>query len=291
MAVVNVTVDIEGITGTHERRGKKTFVVPYNVTTDDTSDGPDTVCSAAGLPDILDSYAVGNDSVAGALLSSKSARRASSKDRKQWVVTCNYSTLEGDDDSEAENPLDRPLDISWGSNSYTEPVDKDINGDPIDSSAGEPFDPSVERENSRPVLTVVKNQASFTASTKLDYENRINADTFYGAEPGWAKMADIQAQKAYENGVSYWRVTYQIEFKPGGWTKEVLDQGFYKLTTTGEGESATTQKELIKDKDNLPLNQPALLDGSGGELAANADPVFLDFEVYETAVFGQLGIE
>lgn len=66
-----------------------------------------------------------------------------------------------------------------------------------------------------PFLTITRNEESLNASRPLTYQDKVNSDTFFCFLPQTVKCNKISAQLAFENNVSFWKVTYEFEMRKG----------------------------------------------------------------------------
>lgn len=210
-------------------------------------------------------------------------------------VRVNYSgsTNAAGEQSETDtnDPLSEPAEISWSDASSTEAVDQAFNGYPLVNTVGEPFDPPPTEEFKDTVLTITRNEAGFTPNVKRDYQDTVCNGAFWGAEAGRARMIQINADKV--NGiVVYWRKKYVIQFRmltPQGvkplhaWCRRVLNHGFRYKDDEGKIRG-------IKDADGQPLSQPKLLALDGTLLKDDDDPVYLLFQRFLLKNWGPLGL-
>jgi len=165
-----------------------------------------------------------------------------------------------------EDPLSEPADISWDDGEYSVLYDMDIDGEEVVNSMGEPFDPPLMRDISDPVLIIERNQASFSPTTKLTYQDTICAEVFYGAAVGRAKMGKIKARSVYA-AVAYWRARYEVQFRMNtpadvpdekAWWRCILDQGVKYKDADGNVQ-LTPNGELVllaADGTRIPLGDP-----------------------------------
>lgn len=246
--------------------GERTYTATYMVTTDSASDGPITVANAAGVA-IGASYSLGNDTDSRAYCNSKAVEQVSSDDAsetKTWMVTDSYKTLDREEQKTLVHPLSRPYEISWNYEHFQEVVEKDVNGGAILNTAGEYFDPPIERDASRPVLTITRNEAAFPTSLALSYANAINSDYFSGAAAGTVKVFNISGSRVIEefdgDEVIYWKMTYEFHYRADGWQRKVLSQG---------------RSQLVPDDDDVPKLEKITYENSGDQIV---DPVPLDEE-------------
>lgn len=273
-----------------EREYRRTF----QVITDDRTDGPISIGSATLVPSVFTPYSllVGNEFDNGARVTRVEPRQ----DPDQpfvWEVTVTYSTLSEEESQQNENPLLRPAEISMTPQTFREPATgtfkDEVNaegkqyGSGLTNSAGELFDPPPEKDVSRPVLTIVRNELNVTPVTLMDFADALNADTFLGAQPRQLKMAAPQFARSHENDQAFWRVTYVMSFKRETWDLQVLNQGPEYLNA-----GSTADKRPFKDAEgNRVLGNLA---ADGDQLTAGSTPVFLRFAVYKEKQFNSLGL-
>jgi hypothetical protein len=162
-------------------------------------------------------------------------------------------------------------------------VEEDKDGKAVVNSANDYFDPPITKDQSRPVLTLTRNEQTFNPDLAAQFKDHTNSGGFFGWDVGQVKCSNIVPNEEYhpEIGV-YYSVSYEFQFEPKGWKRKVLDQGLRKLT------SGKQDNILIK---GLPVQSPALLDGHGQPNDPAADPVFLEFTVYDEVDFGSLNLE
>lgn len=302
MAILKVVEKPGGRRGRITLENQREYTRVYHVTTDDPNDGPKTVrlASAGGvsIPSLGEVYAAGNDIDLGATCQSKDAEPLGT-DPQAWKVTCNYSTRASTQDpaaAEEENPLDRPPEWHWEAEEFTRIADRDESGRPIANSAGWAYDPAPEVDDARSILVFVRNEAAFSDKLAKQFANAVNNDEFGGHPAGDVLCKPITAQHLWEGEFEYYKTSYRFHFKEGryheseyigGWIKEGLDYGpFYK----GEPSGFPPERKTIVagDKDGVPVM--VNLNGSGGLLADDADPVFNRFELHRQVSFALLQI-
>jgi len=219
-----------------------------------------------------------------------------------WIVTVVYSTapLKAEEKEKEDNktPTNRKAKYQWTTNLFRESVEKDIDGNAILNSAGDGFDPPIERDASNWVVTITKNILS-APSWLLEYNNTPINDseiTIDGVviEEKTARLATINiGDEQIENGTTFRVLTMQIEIKSGGWDVDVLDQGFRYLKEPEGGGDKVLTEILVKDdnKEMVKPSTPQLLDGEGGLLPTPVDPddaEFMTFSIYKAKDFSML---
>lgn len=281
MPVLNVIEDLDGHESSIDTK-ERTYVRTFLVTMDSDDDRALTARTASGIPQLGHSYQAGTEFDAFAFVNSVKANRV---DKRVWQVVVTYSSVAPEENQ--QDPLTADPKYSWGSAQFSRPIDFDIN-DALLNSAGDPFDPAIEKEDSRDVLRVTRNEATYSPSIASTYKNKVNSGTFYGYPPGHAKVFDISADSfRHTDGNVYWTVNYEVHFSRDGFQPKVLDQGYRYINSQGDQEHIT-----VKDKEGqeIPVSSPKNLDGNGGILPEGGDAVFLDFEIYESANFAGLNI-
>lgn len=230
-------------------------------------------------------------------LSELSAESAGS--RTVWRVTGTYR--EDILIQSAATPLEEPTQVSWGSNTYIEPVVNTIFGTSVTNSAGQPFDPPLTQERVTLIATITYNSESFDPDLPMEYQGKINQSaTPIGTITVPARMARIIEISGIANifeDISYFNVTIKVEINPKitkdsqgntiaqGWDREVLDQGIFGL------DDDDNLVRLATD-DGEEVTEPLKLNGAGKKLDPQTlDPVFLIYFTYELADFGPLNLE
>lgn len=186
------------------------------------------------------------------------------------------------------SPLEEPPEISWSFATSQEPIDTDIAGRPLTNTADEPFDQPPTRDFDDLVLSISRNEPAVDPLTMLAYQGAVNSDQFGFAAPGQARMTRISAEAHTENGATYWKVRYEIQFRADGWTKRIRNEGYREKTgTDAEGRPIYRQ---ITDPSGTALSKPVPLDVDGKRLPAGQPPVWLYFQVYPSLPFAPLGL-
>lgn len=203
-----------------------------------------------------------------------------------WLVTCEYSSEQEQEGKEAENPLERPPDISWDAAEYEEPYETDQRGRAVASSSHEPIDPPLQRDAGRGMWRIERNEAEFDEARWEAYRNVTNSDPWRGKAVGTCLMKPIRGRSQYENGVQFARVSYEIHYDPRGWTHRPLDRAFSYLDANGD-------RVPFRDPQGTPLQAPTLLNGRGRSLglavtilAANCSDAATSLAVDDRDTFG-----
>ncbi len=196
----------------------------------------------------------------------------------------------------AVDPTSRDPEISYSFADEEVPIDHDISGNAIVNSAGETPDPPITKTVSDLVITITKNEATYSPATAMSYKNKLNSDTFMGFAAGLVKCDDYSGEKMVNesSGGVYWKTLKQFRVRYAavggvnkGWKKRLLDQGFRETDGT-DGDGKPKYKPILAEADSgekVPVSEPVLLNGSGAKLASGGTPVWIEYDVYESTSF------
>lgn len=210
------------------------------------------------------------------------------EDGLEWIISIDYTpgnpnaTGGGPDN----NPLDVPIDVKWGFRDHEIVLERDINGDLVANTAGDPFDPPVTVDDPRLLMTVTRNEATFNFAWVVQYRNAINTDPFAGFDPYFCKVLNIEATNQFNQDVGwYYTVTYQFEFIcpkvndiTDGFRKKILSQGYRALGRASGLPFHVSYK-------GVEVNSPVLLDEGGHALVSGAPAHFIDVPAYPELPF------
>lgn len=294
MSNVWVKEKVEGRESGYDAEFRRTYTRVFLVLMNSYQDGPVNVRASTGVPRMYDTYATGTEFDTGAFVNDIKAKKDEAAPYL-WEVTVTYGSyvrgaggtagLSSADPARAkEDPILRPADVKWSFAKYQKPMEKDQFNRPIVNSAGFPFDPPYMQDDNRPLLTVSRNELSFSPLIAWDYKDSINIDAFFGSPAQTVKCSDITADLQWERGLAYWRVTYAFEFRPTEtWAFRPMDRGKAYFKTNGQLVVATDDFGATSS-DPVPLNGKA---GAAGKTKLTAvstiGQTFL--EVVSTASF------
>lgn len=277
----------------------------FQVVTDTKRDGPIAVRAGFGTATGIGLYSAYNNGMTGTVAGVTVAVPFHEADPTSYVrdVTCNCISADGlnwmlaadygpyDPVQHVDNPLNAPPEVSWDGVTWEELCDQDVHGNPILNTAGDPFDPPITREDSRPVLRITRNEPIFSAGNAHTWRNRLNSDTFMGCVAGIAKLRPIKAARQYHPTAGYfWVVNYEFEFNPQGWKKTILNQGLRQRTSSGTAPSITYGRAAIRIAGE-PATAPVPLDSTGLPVAPGGAVDFLTFDIYEAVPFAPLNLD
>ena len=287
MAVTYVGELAEGRRATNSK-GVRTYTRVFRLTTSSQNDNAFTVGSNINLP------------IIGNIFPSDNTAYCTDIDIqcvrgwRIWDATVNYSTerkLSDQQSSDPQNPTPptgEPAYITWDTEQFQKPATQDRDGKGIVNSAGDPFIPAEQMDDSRRVVTVQKNLTA-VPSWILDYQDSVNNASFtvdgVTVTAGKAKVQRVSVGPIeLRNGAAFRQVTFVIALRRDGWAYSILDQGFNE-----KDPADATKRKPIYINGQLP-SSPVLLDGTG---KAKTDPktanaTYLTYNVYKTADFSQL---
>jgi hypothetical protein len=296
MAIVSVKEIAGGKASDELEGGKRTYTRIFRVITDSGLASALAVGTASGLPQLGESYAAPDGAIDETVVCLKVNPQQDSENPQLWTVEIDYGSPTKTNEQQNPNPLLRPAIISHSFAKYQRACYKDINGKAIRNSANDWFDPCPEIDDSRPVVSITRNEPVFNAALAIQYQDAINSDAFLGAQPGQVKISGISARNATENNYSFWEVTYEFEFRREGWQLQLLSQGRnYKWT---DGSLLPIPKKGKKDdgttyfQTGTQIDEPVPL-GPGGSPLIDPSPdncFYIPFDVYKSMPFAPLGL-
>jgi len=182
-------------------------------------------------------------------------------------------------------PLDQPADVSWEDEEPSLPYDTDVTGQVVQTALGEMINPPLTRTISDPVLVIERNEAAFHPDTKLDYQDTICEETFWGAAPGRARMGKIRARSVHA-ATPYWRVGYRVVFRMNT-PEAIADADAWKRSILHQGSLYADDDGHIFETPNGTL---ALLDEDGKLVPSGGTPHWLYFTEFKNKSWGPLSI-
>lgn len=219
---------------------------------------------------------------------------------KVWSIDVSYATPEGegphDEDDEDSDPCSQRAVVKFGSAPYSKVIFRayqagDTQGNPskpILNSANDPFDPPLQDEVSRPVISIKYNLRRFSPGLKFQLENTINSEETLCVKlhipAKWGRLLAIACDPMYDaEDELYWAMEVQIEINSDTYTRKLLDQGFYYM------DGATKKEITAKDKAgaDVAVTEPQKLNGTGG---IGTTPAFLSFETFWPASWKPLNL-
>lgn len=184
-----------------------------------------------------------------------------------WIITASYGI--DDPKKDLPTPLMQDPIISWDFQRETEPTDRDINDVAIRNSAGDPFDPPLNRFITTGTLRVKRAEPFFNIQKAMTYMNRVNSDAFNiqgvgGLTPGQCYCEMIAPGGDYTLSSPFVWVIYKFKFKPGGdpFQAHPVDEGKWGWWN----DSGTVKKGRICDPSGNIVDFDVRLNGAGRPL-------------------------
>jgi hypothetical protein len=187
------------------------------------------------------------------------------------------------------SPLNAPAEIQWGDSQSNEPIDQDVDGNPIVNANGEAID-GITMDLPDPVLSVTKNFATYNPHLIYQYRRSVNSDTFYSFPPGTARLVSQSATRVIDE-TPYWKVNARIQFRypinttaEKAWYARVRHEGF-KVKQGSDivhaVDDSTPPQRVVK---------PVLLKLNGEEEKDKDAAVWLEFKRYNALPYNALGL-
>lgn len=226
----------------------------------------------------------------------------------RWEVTASYDAPFAFGNDSDPNPLNEPAVLDWDTVDSDEPVDTDVNGDPICTIIGEPFDPPVTVPHSDLLLKIQKNSGTFDPAVMVSYVQRraVNSDTVLGQPPGCVRCNKIRASLVNDAEFPYFRVYGEFQFRRGIPELNVPDSKAFYVRRRAEGLYVRLPVGLGGEiihalRGGEPVTRPVLHYATGGssyeagemvpdpEGAAGPSAEWYLFQVHPSLPFSALG--
>ena len=173
------------------------------------------------------------------------------------------------------------------------------NGMPIVNSAHKAFDPPVEIDYTRMLLTITRLHQDFPTHL-LIYQDCVNSEGFNFDINGFqmrapaftVKVQGITGSAQWQGKNRFWRVDYVCEVDLyRTWRIDILDRG--KIQLVWNSQKKVYEDQLILDDKGHPINEPALLNGRGQPArdvssTSNQKGAYLRYAVYPERPFDAL---
>lgn len=205
-----------------------------------------------------------------------------------YEVTCTYKSKTKDKE---ESPLTEPPDISYSTLQSTEEIDEDIDGNPINTAAGEPIT-GVKIQVGDLAATVTKNLPTFNPASIYTYANTVNSSAFMGFAAGVVRIHNISAKIVYTEDLTYWTVTVVFHFRypvhtsaQKAWWKRVRHEGTLYLA-----EDLSYPPLRFTERTGQLVGGKGMLKDNGTKETNPTIGHWKEFQVYRTQNFNGLGL-
>jgi len=233
-----------------------------------------------------------------------------------WALEPGHDPNSGTPGFADVDPLLRPPVVLWDSEVYTYRTDFDQAGTPILNKALIRYEDPVEEEESRGVLVVQFNVATFSnvvthnrtfelTTNSIDWDVKGDASLVVAAREAFCRRVGSQLLTT-EGGTSYFTEEYRIAFKKSGqkWDRRFKEHGFlhyhkdptathidgdnYVLDSAGGRKLRGSLSETGVFRPNIPYAEPVLLASDGTRLTEAGTPVYTDWRVKREADFNNM---
>lgn len=217
-------------------------------------------------------------------------------DCRLWEIQASYGTwnpAERGDPAQAANPLAMPPRYRMEWERVPEPVWRDINGKPVLNTAGDPFDPPVERAGLVATLTVRRNEESPDFAALIALAENVNTAPWNGfAEKTvrFAPPAFPELEYAQESRTFYYPMVYVFEINPRNWRAKPLNAGYRQSFLSLDNPRTV----VIMDSAGQPLQTPGLLDTDGRYMkppVADNKVLYRVFDIYQDSDFSVFNLD
>lgn len=205
-------------------------------------------------------------------------------DYRHWDGSANYAPPRfADGQSRSEDPTEDPPEIELSGEPREVPTDRDRDGNPIRNSAGDPFSTTLNRDDSRMVLSVTKNEPDIVPRLLLimNLRDHVNESPYLGFPAETLLFKPPGMRRTVGRFGPYWRASYKLHVDANEWTTEIGD--------TGKAEKIGSVRKPILSG-NEPIDEPVALDGRG-RVATSGTPYVHKFKLYKTGDFSILNLE
>jgi len=303
MAALTANLDHDTpVTAQFTTDGHVTYNVTWQVQTTDKWDGPAIVSFAPGLPLFGAPYSGINglndvDATAyyrgGMSINPASANvRTSAGTGRLWKVTAPFSSKPAErcNEQRFDNPLTEPPKWSGGSNGYTKQADKDNQGNAIQNSSWQQHrGPKVEVKDGKSTFTLDMNVLWLNLDFLGDYKNAVNDGVWWGKPARTLQCSDFTWQRLMYGMCNwYYAVHFEFEHDPETFDLKLIDEGS-RIWIGGAGANRADADNYKPAKLRTEDRDTVLLDGAGGVLGANAQPVIQEFRYYPEKDFSAVG--
>lgn len=205
-----------------------------------------------------------------------------------WKVSVKYESAPY---QEGTNPIGQPTQINYFSITNDEPIDEDVNGIPLVTTAGEAI-AGITRPISDLGIRLSRNFISFSPASFYTFIDCVNSDTFLGFTPGVLRIASISADKQFYNKQEYWAVQVEIHARKPyrvppsqAWYKRFLNSGYRAKFPSGQIGHAIEFEGPVPQ----PVRKPIQLALDGTPLADQTQGIWLTRPVFSTVAFSSMG--
>lgn len=264
--------------GARSQQSGRTFTMRYLVETTDSHDGVQTVLTSPSVPQVGAYYVATNEVDLGARVTATRAQHVGG-DPKLWHVDVTFESIQAEDpdNQDGEDPAEREPTVAYRFDKVQVPLQGNYDDvasgkvsttQGIGNSLGQPFSPPPMIDETRPVMSVQRDEYALDIATILAYNDTVNATEFAGAAANTLKLTIASVNERFENGVRVWRKVWELAYNKRTWNRFILDHG------TKLDEATGNFREI-------------LLDGAGAETDSTS-PHYFEFTPFNSVEFRNL---
>ncbi len=272
--------------------GIRTYDLDYDIT---TTAGEGVRAVASSLPQRGAFYSADGEIDLQAIATAPKVTR-DPKNNTHWFGSQTFSTQKKKDctENEDEDPLQEPAVVTWPTRVTLRGFDKDLDGNKVATSAGEPYE-TTETEDYLLGCQIIRNVADWSPLAAMRYYGKMNSDTFridrWTFPKETARLVAWTGQKVYHQDCTvFYQTTMQLEFlertqhdgnEVSGWDLQLLDAGFSRTDNQGNLVG-------IRDDEGQRPSAPVRLDGFGSKALPDDADVFNRFRRIDKTNFAGL---
>ena len=247
----------------------------YIVESDTVDENRATVLLTAGIPRL---NVTQSETGVGVCRGIRATRRP--EQPRIWDIVADFSSEVRENQNTNGDPSSNPeLWVPIRETKYErlqEIVTKDVNGDSIANSAGQPFQTGMTRNRYIPVWEFFQiESASIDDETLIERHETVNETEFLGRPAKTLLLCVLSSAIGYYYGQSRRLTNYALKYNKDEWTHKRLDVGTIYI-------DGSAQKPYLDDSGNVILGS---LNGSGDKAAVGAAPATLTFDMYPEIEF------
>lgn len=254
-----------------------------------TTDGPQAIMNATGLPAIGATWAYGGDSDSYAycwptLRVQHAPGYAEGEPAELWHVEQVFTTkpLNRCQTDSIEDPLLEPYKVSGSFRQYSREITRDRYDRLLKTSSHQPLQgPDVEFDDGNPTVRIQQNVANLGLSTFSNLYNCVNGHSMWGLPARCVKLSNVSWERLLYGTCSYyfkrvfdfevnyftfdrWTPDYSNICIRGGWDRTVKPY----VWREAPGVDFNNPQDFMRYKDWNDENCRVLLDGQGKPLSA-----------------------
>lgn len=265
MALVpGVTRHPDGRSGSRNDRFEREYTVRYTVVTAYPTVSELTILSDPRIPRPYSIFISSDGRVDRRSWCRSVAANVRPSAPRVWDVVAQYSSKIERPDMQAQTPTLRPPEIAWDNETVSYPLEYDIYGNPVRSTAEGRFDPGIDGEEEWRVVRVKKNfPAAFNPRFFDPYVGAVNSKPWFGYKAGYMRCRKITTRTAFE-GIFFYEVNAEFVTRPLRLPRGNLIVYQDKGKTSNKAADVEPWDKIVLDQDLYKKQQRTVAGGSVG---------------------------